>query len=279
VIATAPASSANLGPGFDCLALALDLRCTVRVGPASDWAVDADDRDGRLLHYARSLSADPLAIAITSEIPVGKGLGSSAAVLTALTAAIGAHTHSPLDNDEIFATVAEAEGHPDNAAAAVYGGLVHTAGGRVRRLAMHPSLVPVVAVPDVSLPTPEARAALPASVPLAVASRTASRIALLIEGLRTGDLELLSSVGSDELHEPHRIALRPIIGELMAVARDAGAPHVAISGSGPSVLALMAQDQRSELQAAFQSVESTRVLSPTVAITGVEHQSSVAGSW
>ena len=268
--ATAPASTANLGPGFDCLALALELRCTVTVTAADRWAVDADDRDGRLLDYAKALSSEPLSITITSDIPVGKGLGSSAAVSAALAASIGAHAGGRIDSDQLFASVATAEGHPDNAAAAVYGGLVHTSGGRVRRLAMHDALVPVIAVPDISLPTPEARAALPATLPLGVASRTASRLVLMVEGLRTGDLELLSAVGSDELHEPYRIALRPIIGELMDVARGAGAPFVAISGSGPSVLALTDEDHRSVLEAAFQSVESTTVLSPAIATTGVQ---------
>ncbi len=268
--ATAPASTANLGPGFDCLALALDLRCAVAVSASDHWAVDADDRDGRLLSYAKALSPQPLSVTITSDIPVGKGLGSSAAVFAALTASIGTHAGTPIERDEVFASVAQAEGHPDNAAAAVYGGLVHTSGGRVRRLAMHPDLVPVIAVPDVSLPTPEARAALPVSLPLGVASRTASRLVLLIEGLRTGDVELLSSIGPDELHEPYRIALRPIIGDLMDAARAAGAPFVAISGSGPSVLALTVEDQRATVQAAFASVESTVVLSPAIAVSGVD---------
>lgn len=269
---TAPASTANLGPGFDCLALGLELRCSVSVSPARDWSIDAADPGGRLLRYAESLGGEPLAVVVTSDIPVGKGLGSSAAVLAAVTAAIRTREGRPLDRDALFADVAAAEGHPDNAAAAVYGGLVHVAAGRVRRLEMHPSLVPVIAVPDVALPTPEARAALPDAVPLGVASRTAARLALLVEGLRTGDPEVLTAVGRDELHEPHRIGLRPIIGELMEVAAAAGALFVAISGSGPSVLALTDQDRRSEVQAAVSAVESTTVLSPAIAVTGVEHR-------
>ena len=239
------------------------------VTPSDDWAVDADDHDGRLLGYARTLSPDPLAISISSDIPVGKGLGSSAAVFAALTVSIGVHTGRSLPTDDVFTKVVAAEGHPDNAAAAVYGGLVHTSGGQVRRLAMHPDLVPVVAVPAVSLPTPEARAALPDSVPLPVASRTASRLALLVEGLRTGDLDVLRAVGPDELHEPHRIALRPVIGELVNTAREAGAPFVAVSGSGPSVFALTTDAHITQLETAFASVSDVQVLTPQVATDGV----------
>lgn len=266
--ATAPASTANLGPGFDCLALALELRCTVEVAEAPEWQVTTGAND-RLVGFAKSLATSPLSITIESEIPVGKGLGSSAAVLAALAAAIDSLEGTERTSDELFSLVADAEGHPDNAAAAVYGGLMHTAGGRVRSLVLHPSLVPIVAVPDVALPTPEARAALPTSVPLDVASRTASRLALLVEGLRTGDVELLASIGSDELHEPYRIALRPIIGELMDRARSAGAPFVAISGSGPSVLALTTVDERAGITEELRSAGLASVMTPDVATTGV----------
>lgn len=266
--ATAPASSANLGPGFDCLALALELRCTVEVETADDWNVTTGD-NGRLVSFAKALSTTPLSITVKSEIPVGKGLGSSSAVLGALAAAIDAHEQSERSREDLFDIVADAEGHPDNAAATVYGGLVHTVAGKVNALELHPSIAPVVAVPDVSLPTPEARAALPATVPLEVASRTASRLVLLVEALRTGDVEVLRSIGSDELHEPHRIALRPIIGQIMDHARSAGAPFVAISGSGPSVLVLTTVDERPRMSEELESTGLAMVMSLDIATTGV----------
>lgn len=267
--ASAPASSANLGPGFDCLALALDLRCTVDVADSPEWSIGPADPGGFVEAAARRLSNQPLSVRVESAIPVGRGLGSSAAVLTALTAAVRRHQGASDDRRSLFDFVADAEGHPDNAAAAVYGGLAYSGPGGIRRLELDASWRPVVAVPDVALPTSEARAALPESVPFGVAARTASRLVRLVEGLRTGDVELLSNIGPDELHEPHRIPLRPVIGDLLAAAREAGAPFVAISGSGPSVIALVTDDEFEPVTTALTAVGSTEVMSPAVAVTGV----------
>lgn len=266
--ASAPASSANLGPGFDCLALALDLQCTVEVSGGSDWSVGPGDPGGFVEAAARRLSEEPLAVELTSEIPVGRGLGSSAAVLTALTLAIWRYQGKPEDQASLFQEVAWAEGHPDNAAAAAYGGLTYSDPGRTRRLELHEYWRPVVAVPDVVLSTSEARAALPGSVPFEVAARTGGRLIRLVEGLRTGDAELLRSIDADELHEPHRIALRPVIGSLLEAARAAGAPFAAISGSGPSVIALTANGESAVVAAALGAIAGVEVLTPAVAVSG-----------
>ena len=267
--ASAPASSANLGAGFDSLALALDLRCEVTIEPSERWTVSPPEADGFVTTVAQQLQESPLAISIESEIPVGRGLGSSAAVIAALVAATRRLRGREDDLDAIFEFAAATEGHPDNAAAAVFGGLMLSGGDRPHRLAVHDSIRPVIAVPEVTLPTTEARAALPETVPLAAATRTGSRLLRLVEGLRIGDEELLAAVGPDELHEPYRIALRPIIGELMAAARSAGAPFVAMSGAGPSVIALTGDDKVAQIRAALESVPSTRVLTPRIAYEGV----------
>ncbi|NNL13459.1 MAG: homoserine kinase [Acidimicrobiia bacterium] len=267
--ASAPASSANLGPGFDCLALAVELRCSVSVAPGDRWTVSPAGDDGFIVNAARELHKEPLAISIDSEIPVGRGLGSSAAVIAALATAIGRLRNGEDDLEGVFEFTAAAEGHPDNAAAAVFGGLVLSGGGSPHRLAIHDSIRPIIAVPDETLPTREARAALPDSVSIGTATRTGSRLLRLAEGLRTGDTGLLETVGPDELHEPYRIALRPIIGELMAAARLAGAPFVAMSGAGPSVIALAGEDDVSAIRTAFEGVPATRVLTPRIASQGV----------
>ncbi len=265
--ASAPASSANLGPGFDALALALELRCEVSVEASSEWEI-SDDPDGFIEGAARRISTQPLRVAVTSAIPIGKGLGSSAALLASLEASVRRHEGVEVDLDELFKSVTAAEGHSDNAAAAVYGGLVLARAGGVHPLEIHPSLSVVVAVPREALSTLEARRALPDTVPFEVAARTAGRSIRLVEGLRTGDQTLLGSIGLDELHEPSRISLRPIIGTLLEVAIRAGAPFASISGSGPSVIAVVETSSAPSVREAL-AAEECLVLSPAIAADGV----------
>ncbi len=267
--ASAPASSANLGPGFDSLALALELRCEVGVSENPHWEIE-DDRDGFVRTAAERISSDPLRIEVRSDIPVGKGLGSSAAVLAALEVAVRRLQGRPAENAEVFEAVAAAEGHPDNAAAAVYGGLVLAGAGLVHRMEFHSSLSVVVAVPDEVLPTSEARDVLPESVTFDVAARTSGRALRLVEGLRTGDIELLATIGRDDLHEPYRVRLRPVIGRLLDAATASGAPFVAVSGAGPAVLAIVEGTSRESVAEALrEAVGAGSVLSPAVASDGV----------
>ncbi|MBT8215452.1 MAG: homoserine kinase [Acidimicrobiia bacterium] len=266
--ASAPASSANLGPGFDCLALALDIRCEVEVAVGAGGVLTPDP-DGFVARWAGRLSDEALEVRVTSDIPVGRGLGSSAALVTALAAAVQSHQGNAIDRRELFDLVAETEGHPDNAGAAVYGGFIHAGPGGIHPLPIHDAWLPVVAVPEVTLATDEARRHLPESVPLAVASRTVARVALLVEALRTGDADLLAAVTPDELHEPHRIALRPIIGDLMAAGRSAGAAYCAISGSGPSVLALATESTIDQVTRGLRDAGAAQVLTPAVDRMGV----------
>lgn len=267
--ASAPASSANLGPGFDSLALALELRCHVTVERSDQWSVQPADPTGFIEAAGRNLIDEPLAVTVASDIPIGKGLGSSAAVLAAIGLSIDRLLDRPLDRRRLFEIVAGREGHPDNAAATVYGGLVHAGPEGVQRLEIHPSWQPLLAVPEVELPTGEARQALPESVPFGIAARTASRAVRLVEALRTGDVELLSGIGPDELHEPHRIGLRPVIGELLTAARSAGAAFAAISGAGPSVIAFTTHEARTAVMEAMEAVPGTEVLRAGVAPDGV----------
>lgn len=280
-VASAPASSANLGPGFDCLALALDIRCRVEAARASAWKVEHDgnqrhdggEDDAVLAAAKKAVGEDtPLSLYVHNEIPIGRGLGSSAAAIAAgaLAAwrAVG-ETHSRL---RLFELVAAMEGHPDNAAAAVYGGLVLVAGSEPRRLPWNPVWRPVLAVPDERLATNHARTALPAAYPIDVVVRSVARTAGLVAGLLSGDAELLAVAAGDELHEEPRRRIRPDVAELIAVARSAGAAHAAWSGAGPSVIAIVAVDQVEPVAESLRRHLSGRgiVLAPEVATVGAE---------
>ncbi len=251
--ASAPASSANLGPGFDVLALALNLRCTVSAESADEWSVLSGDEpaSAATVKMVRSVAGDagPHSVRIDSEIPVGRGLGSSAAVLVATAAAISGEA----DHDDLFEVAAAVEGHPDNVAAAVFGGLVAVgADGSVSRLAVHPSLQVVVAVPDEVLSTAEARAVLPSEVSRQVAVRSAARLAMLIEGLRTADSVPLVAALGDEMHEAPRRSITETPARLIAAALDAGAAYAAWSGAGPSVIGFVVEDSIDPVTAALQ---------------------------
>lgn len=275
-----PASSANLGPGFDVLALALELRCRVRAVPAQEWAIEhvGEERpegsaDAVLVAAQRAVGIEhPLGLTVDNQIPIGKGLGSSAAAATAgAVAAWRAHGEEPEDR-QVFDLVAAMEDHPDNAAASVYGGLVLCAhDGSVLRLPLHPGLIPLVAVPDSTLATNEARAALPDRLERATVVRSLSRLAALVAGLISGDEHLLAAAAGDEMHETPRNSLRPEAGEAVAAARAAGAAHASWSGSGPAVVALVDPANVVRVARALESaIAGGRVLELKVAATGYE---------
>lgn len=251
-VASAPASSGNLGPGFDALALALELRCRCEAEPAAEWWLEEHDRryrpaSGDLVVRAMvaAVGEHPMRLTIDNAIPRSRGLGSSSAVATAAAAAAARACGEEPSDRFLFEIVTELEGHPDNAAAAVYGGLVAARDGVVRRLPLSAELTVVVGIPETHLSTHKARAALPGAVRHAAAARNVARVVMLLEGLRTGDAEALAAAGGDELHEGPRHDLSPITHELMEAATAAGALHAAWSGAGPTAIAFttaVAQD-------------------------------------
>jgi homoserine kinase len=180
----------------------------------------------------------PMRLTIENEIPRSRGLGSSSAVMAAAAAASLRAVGEEPRSEFLYEMVAEIEGHADNAAAAVYGGLTAVADGVWRHLELAPNLSFVFGIPNEPLKTAEARTALPEQISRQGAVRNVARVAFLIEGLRTGDPEALSRAGGDEIHERFRSRLSPITGDLMQAARNAGALHTAWSGAGPTAMAV-----------------------------------------
>ena len=279
--ASAPASSANLGPGFDSLALALDLRCEVRAEQAASWSVRHSGPEpfaGRpendaVLAAAKKFSTRPLRIEVVNRIPLCRGLGSSAAAYAAGAMAALAAGGRSLRPDELFHCVRELEGHPDNAAAAVYGGLAAVAEGTVFHPPLSPDLVPVLAVPGFETKTGESRKVIPAAVTVEAAVRTIGRVAALLEGLRSGSAAALRLAGGDEIHETPRTLHDPRAGGLIEAALEAGALHACLSGAGPSVLCLV---HRSEVRTAKAALEAAvdprgRVITPAPDLDGARY--------
>jgi homoserine kinase len=252
-----PASTSNLGAGFDCVGLALD-RCltasfepggtTLRIERGGTLAALATVGDDLLLSTFRD-RLDPAfgppagVLRVESEIPVSRGLGSSAAAVVAgLLLADSAAGRNP-DRDALLSAATAVEGHPDNAAPALFGGLVVVArdgGGepRVLRYPVSPEIGFAFAAPDATVATAVARRALPAIVPHELAVRALPRLPALLRGLERADPALLAIGFGDELHVPYRLPLIPGGVEAIAAAGNAGAWAATISGSGSGIIAV-----------------------------------------
>jgi homoserine kinase len=240
----APASSANLGPGFDCAAVALDLWNELEVAEGGE--PDPDHLGVRA--FARIAPPGGLCFSFTDRIPRRRGLGSSAAVVAlGLVAGALAAGREP-DPEALLAEGLDLEGHADNLAAALAGGVCLTWEARIARIADRMPAVPVALVPGAEVETAAARRALPDSVPHSDAAFTAGRAALLGAALAAGSAELLEAALADRLHEPYRARTAPLLGAVRE-RLPAGAIGATLSGSGPSVVVWARPEQAGECAA------------------------------
>ncbi len=247
-----PASTSNFGPGFDSLGLAVSLYATLCFWEDEDGVViegcdDAYKNEDNLavVAYKKALARigvpfRGLGIRIESEIPISRGLGSSAAlIISGLLAANAAHG-AKLSKSTLFALAAEVEGHPDNVAAALFGGftasMVQNGVPNMTRYAIDPNLRFLALVPDFEVSTHAARAALPTTVPLADAVFNLSRIGILLKALEQGDDPLISASLDDRLHQPYRSKLIHDYDKVRELALDAGCTAFYISGSGSTCM-------------------------------------------
>jgi homoserine kinase len=267
VVVDVPATTANLGPGFDCLGAALDLnnRFAMRriEGGGERFELIIEGTEGshlrggpeNLVYRAaqrvwKAAGLEPVALEarVRLAVPPARGLGSSATAIVAGLMGANALVGEPLSKEKLLELAIDIEGHPDNVVPSLLGGLCMTAKAasqrwRVVRCEWTPSVKAVVAIPSIRLSTSEARRAMPKAIPVGDAVVNLGALTLLLQGLRTGNGDLISDGMHDRLHEPYRWRLITGGDQVKQAAMDAGAWGCAISGAGPSVLALCEEDK------------------------------------
>ncbi len=271
-----PATTANLGPGFDVLGMALGLWNEIRVAPSPrlDIVITGEGEgilprdEGNLVYRAMQRLAahvgrplPPLRLEMTNRIPLQAGLGSSSAAIVGGLRAATALLDVEVDQGDLLRLAVEMEGHPDNVAPALYGGLVAVvmdeAGPIVASFPVPEDMRVAVVLPDVRVSTEDARRLLPASVPHADAVFNVGRAVLTVHALTRGDFPLLARVMRDRLHEPFRKRLIPGFDDVVAAGKAAGAAAVVISGSGPALAAFAREGHETIAQAMVDAFART----------------------
>jgi homoserine kinase len=278
-----PASVANLGPGFDILAMALQLQndiraeqrpgaLTIDAGPDAPLALNDPSHNLVAVAYAQSCAALGVPAAgvhftCVNRIPIGRGMGPSAAAALAGVLVATALHQAPWDEDDVLDRVAALEGHRDNAAAALLGGLAICAPGAAAvQLAVSDELRAVLFIPDVPFTTTESRQVVPSSFSRADAIFNASRCALLVRALATGDHAGLRVAMQDRWHQDARFALMTGAREVVDAAVAAGASGAALAGAGPSVVALTALDPATIVAAMAEAAAGAGVAGQTMVL-------------
>lgn len=289
-----PATTANLGPGFDCLGLALDLWNEVEVKTTPNHLQITVEGEGKSILQTNKANAiykametyarrhkktlpEGILLQCTNHIPLGSGLGSSSAAVVAGILAAAVLLEITENREDLLDCATQIEGHPDNVAPCLMGGLVTSLvdNGRVtsRNLSIAPLALAIV-TPDFHFPTSQSRAALPIDIPHKDAVFNLSRVVMLTEALRIGYAELLSLAMQDQIHQPFRIPLIPGAAAAISAAQKAGAAAVVLSGAGPSLLAVLRrqtdlQSVTAAMAEAFrQAGLSSRVFSPGISQAG-----------
>lgn len=249
VIVSAPASTANLGPGFDALGLALDVTMNLDIGATK--LPEANHGHPAVVAFRRAGGEGPLGW--SSKIPPGKGMGFSGASYVAGVAAAFVQQGRDLDEarDDVFELANELEGHPDNAAPSTYGGLTVATPEKCIQVPIAADLRVVMWIPGFETSTNASRATLPAQISHADATRNVGRTALLVAALATGDLDALGVCGGDTMHEPFRLPAVPQTADAILAACRAGALTAFLSGSGPCAAAIVRPDDANRIAAAL----------------------------
>jgi homoserine kinase len=241
-----PATSANIGPGYDCLGVALRLYNTIRVRRTTEetaqspMILDAADA----YFEAAQVPPFPFSCTIEGDVPRSRGLGSSVTVRLGVLCGLGKLCASPLTVEQLFAVCARLEGHPDNAAPAAFGGFTVAASGALPlRFEVDPRLQFVLLVPDFEVATPEARKVLPAQIPHRDATRNSANASRITAAFASQQYEQLGNAFEDFLHQPFRAPLIPFLFDVIAAGKDSGALGGYLSGSGSTICCLTTHHQ------------------------------------
>jgi homoserine kinase len=292
-----PASTANLGPGFDTIGLAIDLwnqasfklideGYVVQANGEGTTEVPKDENnyilDAFFQLYRHLDEAPPRGVSVRciNRIPLASGMGSStAALLTGLLAA-NAMLGAPLDKFDLLDLATSIEGHPDNVAPALFGGLTIGAIKDDGKVMMHQYLIPVMPVlivlPEVTLLTEDARALLPEMIPRKDAIFNHSRTPFLIEALRAGNLSLLAEATRDRLHQDYRFPRIPGARQALNSARDAGALAATLSGAGPGLFVIPGQKRREIADSMLKAFEESGVIARAFHLASSNHGANVS---
>jgi len=267
-----PASTSNLGPGFDCLGIALRLYNAITVRRGEDTPLTLMMRAAANKFFAAAhCRGFAFSCEIDGAIPVSRGLGSSAAVRLGLMHALNELLGSNLSRSDLFAFSAALEGHPENAAAASFGGFNVVRGLEAQRFEVPPELQFVLLVPDFEIETEKSRRLLPLEVPRIDAVMSAGNAAFIVAAFASGDYKKLRGAFRDGLHQHYRRKLIPFLDDVIASAENAGALGAFLSGSGSSICAVTLHNPERVARAMQRSarVQNTRVMMTTADNHGV----------
>jgi homoserine kinase len=291
-----PASTSNLGPGFDCLGLALRMYNWLTVeetgesGPVIDvlgegaGEITTDERN--IVYRAMKRLFDEvgcpvpgLSITLDNQIPITRGLGSSAAARVGGLVAANLLTGSHFSRERLIDIAAELEGHPDNVVPALVGGLtisvIEKSYISFLRLDPPEGLSAVVVVPDFHLPTQTAREILPTEIPRRDAVQNVGRASLLVGAIVKGRFDLIRTAMEDRLHQPYRERLIPGMRAILDAALDAGALGAALSGAGPTLLALTTRNDGEEIGTRMQSTWEEHGIQSRVFVLGIDREGTI----
>ena len=270
VTVRAPASTSNLGPGFDCLGVALSLynQVTVKSGTAGGGNRMVRDAARKFFAVANCKPFD-FSCDILGNVPIGRGLGSSVTVRLGVLHALNEIAQTNLSRDELFKLCAELEGHPDNAAPASFGGFTIARGTDVQHFNVSPRLRFILLIPSFEISTIEARRLLPADILRTNAARNTANVAAISAAFATRDYKRLRGCFVDYLHQPFRKKLVPFLDRVITAAERSGALGAFLSGSGSAICALALDDSK-KIAAAMQ--RASRLFHTQTVITRADNR-------